>query len=55
MEKDYLSRKLAVILNADMVGAIIRNYPLKIEIGFMPELDVIEATSFQDMPKPIGW
>ncbi len=38
MAKDFLSRKLAVIPNADMVGAIIRHYPLKIENGFVPEL-----------------
>jgi len=55
MEKDHLSRKLAVILNADMAGANIRHYPLKIENGFMPELEVIETATFQDMPKPIGY
>ena len=55
MEKDYLSRKLAVILNTDMVGTNIRHYPLKIEIDLMPELDLIEAAFFHDMPKPIDY
>jgi len=52
MGKDYLSRKLAVVLNADMIGAIIRHYPIKTENGF--GLDLIETAPFQDMPKPIG-
>jgi len=51
MEKDHLSRKLAVILYTDLVGANIHRYPLKIENGFMPELDVIEEASSQEHAK----
>ncbi len=51
MEKDQLSRKLAVILHADVVGVNIQRYPLKIEKGFMPELDVIEEACSQGHAK----
>ncbi len=51
MEKDHLSRKLTVILHADVVGANIQRYSLKIENGFMPELDVIEEACSQGHAK----
>jgi hypothetical protein len=51
MAKDHLSRKLAVILHADVVGANIQRYPLKIEYGLMQKLNVIEEASSQGHAK----
>jgi len=51
VEKDHLSRKLTVILHADVVGTNIQRYPLKIEKGFMTELDVIEEACSQGHAK----
>ncbi len=45
MEDDHLSRKPAVILHADVVGANIPRYPLKIDNGLMQKLNVIEEAS----------
>ncbi len=47
MAKDHLSRKPAAILHADVVGANIQRYPLKIEYGLMQKLNVIEEASSQ--------
>jgi len=51
VEKDHVSHKLTVILHADVVGANIQRYSLKIEKGFMPELDVIEEACSQGHAK----
>ncbi len=51
MEKDRLARKLAVFLHADVVGADIQRYPLKIEYGLKQKLKVIEEASSQGHAK----
>ena len=51
MEDDHLSRKPAVILHADVVGANIQRYPLKIEYSLMQKLNVIEEASSQGQAK----
>jgi len=45
MEDVHLSRKPAVILHADMVGANIQRYPLNFENGLMQKLNVIEEAA----------
>jgi len=45
MAKDRLSGNLAVILHADIVGANIQRYPLKIEYGLIQKLNLIEEAS----------
>ena len=47
MEDDHLSRKPAEILHADVVGANIQRYPLKIDNGLMQKQNVIEEASSQ--------
>jgi hypothetical protein len=51
LEDDHLSRKPAVILHADVVGANIQCYSLKIEYGLMQKLNVIEEASSQGRAK----
>ena len=51
MEDDHFSRKPAVILHADVVGANIQRYPLKIEYGLMQKLNVIEEAPSQGHAK----
>ncbi len=51
MEDDHLSHKPAEILQADVVGANIQRYPLKIEYGLMQKLNVIEEASSQGHAK----
>ncbi len=45
MEDVHLSRKAAVILHADVVGANIQRYPLNFENGLMQKPNVIEEAS----------
>ena len=51
MEDDHLSRKPAVILHSDVVGANIQRYPLKIEYSLMQKLKLIEEASSQGQAK----
>ncbi len=51
MEDDHLSRKPAVILHADVVGANIQRYPLKIEYSLMQKLNAIAEASSQGHAK----